>query len=128
MIIFQADDAIKAGNLITIVRFGKPDWQGNKVAVVKKANHIDTVHGIALVDAEPMDFFGVAPYGNLEPDPQREQEVDNLIAAVAAVAQGDSTICAICSKPFDLLEQVGRCVYARPCNHRQYQGRLPRHA
>ncbi len=32
-------------------------------------------------------------------------------------------ICPRCNQPMTL-EQKGRCVYAIPCNHRLYQGRI----
>jgi hypothetical protein len=34
-------------------------------------------------------------------------------------------ICVSCLKPVEKYEEVGRCVYAEPCGHRQYQGRAP---
>jgi hypothetical protein len=33
--------------------------------------------------------------------------------------------CIHCEQPVERYEQVGRCVYADPCGHRQYQGRIP---
>lgn len=36
----------------------------------------------------------------------------------ASIADGH---CPICHKPISM-EQVGRCVYAKPCGHRLYQG------
>jgi hypothetical protein len=35
-----------------------------------------------------------------------------------------SNVCPHCKQPIEHKEQVGRCVYARPCNHRLYQGEL----
>ena len=32
--------------------------------------------------------------------------------------------CVECGTPYERLRQVGQCVYADPCGHRQYQGRL----
>lgn len=34
-----------------------------------------------------------------------------------------NNICPHCERPIEVKEQVGRCVYARPCGHRLYQGR-----
>lgn len=33
-----------------------------------------------------------------------------------------SNVCPHCDAPIAQQEQVGRCVYARPCGHRLYQG------
>ena len=32
--------------------------------------------------------------------------------------------CLHCGHPYDTLRQVGHCVYASPCGHRQYHGQL----
>lgn len=37
-------------------------------------------------------------------------------------------ICPHCDTPIQREVQVGRCVYAEPCNHRLYQGRAKRKA
>ena len=34
--------------------------------------------------------------------------------------------CLDCGVPYERLRQVGPCVYAEPCGHQQYQGRLPK--
>lgn len=34
-------------------------------------------------------------------------------------------VCVRCGAPVRVYDQVGRCVYASPCNHRQYQGQVP---
>lgn len=34
-------------------------------------------------------------------------------------------MCGICAEDVESYEQVGRCVYADPCGHRQGQGRAP---
>lgn len=33
--------------------------------------------------------------------------------------------CPHCGTPIEVWHQVGRCVYAAPCNHRLYQGTVP---
>lgn len=33
--------------------------------------------------------------------------------------------CVVCEEPVESYDEVGRCVYADPCGHRQYQGRAP---
>ena len=47
-----------------------------------------------------------------------------------ALAQWDSRHlnheCVECGTPYERLRQRGPCVYADPCGHRQYQGRLPK--
>ena len=34
-------------------------------------------------------------------------------------------ICPHCEDRIEKFEQVGSCVYAMPCGHRLYQGRVP---
>lgn len=34
-------------------------------------------------------------------------------------------ICPHCHQPITEYQQVSRCVYAKPCGHRQYQGKVP---
>jgi hypothetical protein len=45
---------------------------------------------------------------------------------LANVMRGTSKECLICQAPVATWSQVGRCVYALPCQHRQYQGKIPR--
>ncbi len=47
-------------------------------------------------------------------------EVREAIAAYLTKMNAD--ICPFCDMPFTDQRQVGRCVYAVPCNHRLYQG------
>lgn len=44
---------------------------------------------------------------------------------LAGLMSGESRECLECHEPITALEQVGRCVYARPCGCRQYQGTVP---
>lgn len=44
---------------------------------------------------------------------------------MAQLMSGESRECLECHEPITALEQVGRCVYARPCGCRQYQGTVP---
>lgn len=56
---------------------------------------------------------------------QKEQEMNEEVAAfLTEMAQGKT--CVICHAPIENKYQVGRCVYAEPCAHRQYQGTLPK--
>lgn len=50
------------------------------------------------------------------------------MATVSEMANGrrDTADCVQCGQLLTKLDQVGRSVYGRPCNHRQYQGRLPK--
>ena len=59
-----------------------------------------------------------------------EQELDVKVAEeeeivrkfLAEMAEGKT--CVVCHAPIENKYQVGRCVYAAPCNHRQYQGKV----
>lgn len=55
----------------------------------------------------------------------QQQEVVDWVTKFSEMLQGNVTTCLHCDQPVDHLEKVGRCVYARPCGCRQYQGRLP---
>lgn len=60
-----------------------------------------------------------------------EQEVDAEMERIAIAAGAfftklaEGKVCPHCNAPIAKRLQVGRCVYARPCGHRQYQGKLP---
>lgn len=49
-------------------------------------------------------------------------------AAIAAFIQEltDGKTCPHCHAPIKQRYQLGRCVYAKPCGHRQYQGVVPK--
>ena len=49
----------------------------------------------------------------------REQRVIDYIIEVSL-----GTTCPICHQPIQSKVQIGRSVYARPCQHRLYQGKL----
>lgn len=52
-----------------------------------------------------------------------EAEIREALAqALSEMAEG---ICTTCHTKIKHYDQVGRCVYARPCGHRQYQGKVP---
>ena len=57
---------------------------------------------------------------------ESEQFIADFLVKLAALTSGEGQRCIHCDTPIDKLEQVGRCVYARPCNCRQYQGTLPK--
>jgi len=64
----------------------------------------------------------------MDEQPKRviDPEIIDAIHEFAKMISGEATHCLHCNQPIDHLEQVGRCVYAEPCGHRQYQGRLPK--
>lgn len=51
--------------------------------------------------------------------------LDEEVAAAARLYLEElaNHICPICHKPAESEDQVGRCVYARPCGHRMFQGK-----
>lgn len=50
-----------------------------------------------------------------------EREIEAAaLAFVASLAEGR---CPVCGVIVEQQRQVGRCVYAEPCNHRLYQGK-----
>ena len=69
-------------------------------------------------------------------EPRTEEEIAAEEAEVMQIASEmfsrmitfenrETEDCPQCSKHVDKLEQVGRCVYARPCNCRVWQGVVP---
>jgi hypothetical protein len=57
--------------------------------------------------------------------PTLTDEEKQAIAAFLNELAGGVT-CPHCHQPIEKRKQVGRCVYALPCNHRLYEGRLPK--
>lgn len=53
---------------------------------------------------------------------QHERETAEVIKAFFENLAND--ICPHCKTPITNKRQVGRCVYADPCGHRLYQGKL----
>lgn len=56
---------------------------------------------------------------------EREREVAAIMEKFLAFEQKRSTACPHCGVHVEQLEQVGRCVYSKPCGHRLWQGRIP---
>lgn len=54
---------------------------------------------------------------------RHEQEIEEALHTMHARMAAHQ--CLYCGEPYDALRQVGPCVYAVPCGHRQYQGRVP---
>jgi hypothetical protein len=36
----------------------------------------------------------------------------------------ENGLCFVCGEKVSAVEQVGRCIYAKPCGHRQGQGKV----
>jgi uncharacterized Zn finger protein (UPF0148 family) len=62
---------------------------------------------------------------NSERDENNKKIAADFLRGFVKMLQGKADVCIHCGTPLDKLEQVGRCVYARPCGCRQYQGRVP---
>lgn len=62
---------------------------------------------------------------NSERDEHNKQIAAEVLKDFIKMLQGEAETCIRCGKPIDNLEEVGRCVYARPCGCRQYQGKVP---
>ena len=67
-----------------------------------------------------------AEYPTPEQIVERNKHIGAIMESMVSLMQGKSDVCYQCGQPIDQLEQVGRCVYARPCGHRLYQGKLPK--
>jgi hypothetical protein len=60
-------------------------------------------------------------YTTAELDQQEREKQEGLRRFLQALAEGT---CPHCGATVERREQVGRCVYGRPCGHRLYQGRV----
>lgn len=56
---------------------------------------------------------------------QHEAELAAFLNNLTAFEQRKSEACPQCGKHVDNLRQIGRCVYASPCNCRVWQGHVP---
>jgi hypothetical protein len=60
--------------------------------------------------------------------PSAEEQAEEMRQAGEAflkwITNLESNICNECGAPVESEQQVGRCVYARPCGHRLYQGKV----
>lgn len=65
------------------------------------------------------------PYTQEEID-ETEARIASVIGKLNALTSGESNECLVCGGKVSALRQVGRCVYADPCGHRQYQGSVPK--
>lgn len=57
---------------------------------------------------------------------ERHREIEALLNEMTTRMTNKQ--CLHCGVAFTRLRQVGHCVYAEPCGHRQYQGRVPKEA
>lgn len=61
--------------------------------------------------------------------PTREEAEEQSRESERAIAEWSrklaNDICPNCDAAITAMDQVGRCVYARPCGHRLYQGTVP---
>lgn len=55
---------------------------------------------------------------------QAEEDMINAHMAQALIEMVEG-ICIHCHVKIEHYDQIGRSVYARPCGHRQYQGKVP---
>jgi hypothetical protein len=55
-----------------------------------------------------------------------EQQIQAYLERLAGVMRGDLKECLHCGTAVEQYREVRPCVYAEPCGHRQYQGRMPK--
>ena len=53
------------------------------------------------------------------------KDASKYLSDLVDLLEKKSNICPACKAQVDTLAQVGKCVYARPCNCRVMQGRVP---
>jgi hypothetical protein len=56
---------------------------------------------------------------------EEDRKVEEFLSKMTAFESRTTEACPHCGQHVDALEQVGRCVYSRPCGCRQWQGRVP---
>lgn len=86
-------------------------------------------HRIPCVDS--LRGAGTCPlhqYPTSEQLAERERQIAEHLARFAKVMNGDLKECLVCRAPVERFKEVRPCVYAEPCGHRQYQGKVPRSA
>lgn len=69
------------------------------------------------------DLYEVGPK-----TPEQEAELKvvlQFVELLQEVARREHDTCPYCTTPIDILQQVGRSVYARPCGCRLWQGYVP---
>lgn len=56
---------------------------------------------------------------------QRNKEIADILNSITAFDRRETENCPHCGQHVTSLRQVGRCVYASPCNCRVWQGKVP---
>ena len=56
---------------------------------------------------------------------EQQRQIAAVFVRMAAFLDGEGDECPHCGAKIESAEQVGRCVYARPCGCRVVQGKLP---
>lgn len=62
---------------------------------------------------------------NRELDPETEKMISDFLEGMANLMQKKTDRCIRCGNQVKALEKIGRCVYARPCGCRLWQGKVP---
>ena len=70
------------------------------------------------------DRCSLASFPTPEEIKQHNEEMDAILSEF--LHKIADNICPHCNQHIQEKKQVGRCVYAWPCNHRLYQGTLPK--
>ena len=56
---------------------------------------------------------------------EQNRKLNEVINRMADFWDGEGDECPVCGEKVESAEQIGRCVYARPCGCRAGQGELP---
>ena len=67
-----------------------------------------------------------AEYPTPEQIAERNKHIAALMEGMTNLMQRKSDVCYQCGKQVTQLDKVGRCVYARPCGCRLWQGSVPK--
>ena len=59
------------------------------------------------------------------PEPTMDQAVKNFFIKLEAITDRRTEDCPHCGKHVSSMIKIGRCVYARPCDCRLWQGQIP---
>lgn len=58
-------------------------------------------------------------------DPETEKALSEFMVKLVAFNKRETDLCIHCGKKVTALQKIGRCVYARPCGCRLWQGTVP---
>lgn len=87
----------------------------------------DPLRSAACIESPgPLPACALREWKSQEELDKEDREINAFLTGFAEELQKGIENCVHCGAKVDHLEQVGRCVYARPCGCRQYQGRLPK--